>query len=178
MSWSPTVNPFPERRIREDEVIRDVHFPDPLDVRVYAQEPFPGDGHFQQLTDFRMLYKLEGDENFRTFLAYRGMMHDFASIPDVASGLPSFRPHEGPHVPGSVIHDAGFLQAGLWRKPHPDDFYNVNRLFSAAMAHFGTKRWVRSVMFNAVNSDVGWQAYEDHGDFQAQMNKWLALLDG
>ncbi len=192
MTYTPTVCPYPERPFEKDEVIREVSFPDPLDVRVYANEPFPGDGHFQLLSDYRMLYKREGETNFTTLTAPRGMFHDFASIPDIVTILPSFHAHEGPHVPGSVIHDMLFLAVADWAEDalHTDAtdqnereqtleswFYFSNRIFSAGMAHFGTKRWVRSAMFNAVDSAAGWATFKDFEPFTPLMHKWEALLD-
>lgn len=183
MSYKPTVCPFPSRPYDKDEIIREVSFPDPLNVRVYANEPFPGDGHFQLLSDYRMLYRRERETNFTTLTAPRGMFHDFASIPDIVTILPSFHAHEGPHVPGSIIHDMLFLTVADWAGADQVGegtleswFYFSNRIFSAGMAHFGTKRWVRSAMFNAVDSAAGWATFKDFEPFTPLMHKWEAIL--
>ena len=146
-------------------------------MRVHALEPFPGDGHFQLVSDYRMQFRLDGEEGYRTITAPRGMMHDFASIPEVLWGLSSFKPHEGPHVPASIIHDYLFLCWSDWREEvRRTDFYFSNRIFSAGMAHFGTKRHVRSAMFNAVNSEIGWETFADCEPFAPLMAKWEGLL--
>ncbi len=194
MTYTTTVCPFPERPYEKDEIIREVSFPDHLDNRTYPNEPFPGDGYHQLLGDYRMLYKREGETNFTTLTAPRGMFHDFASIPNIVSILPDYQRHEGPHVPSSIIHDKNFLAVGDWidrfmseARARGDDrtraqilrswFYFSNRVFSAGMAHFGTRRDVRSNMFNAVNSAAGWRLFVDFEPFTPLMHKWEALLD-
>jgi len=177
MAYQPTVNPFPDEPILRGEVIRDVDFPDPLEVRVYPREPFNGDGHFQLVSEYRMLFQLSGENFHRTIAAPIGMMHDFASIPEALWGLPSFKPHEGPHVPASIIHDYLFLCWSDWRdQASRDDFYFANRIFSAGMHHFGTKRHIRSGMFNAVNSEIGWETFRDCEPFAPLMAKWEGIL--
>jgi len=180
MTYTPTVCPFPSRPFERDEVIREVSFPDHLDNRTYPVQPFPGDGYHQLLGDYRMLYKREGETNFTTLTAPRGMFHDFASIPNIVSILPSFQRHEGPHVPASIIHDYLFLCWSDWvesRKEVPESwFYFANRIFSAGMHHFGTDRHIRSGMFNAVNSAIGWETFRDCEPFAPLMAKWEGIL--
>ncbi len=184
MTWTPTVNPFPDRPIGKQEVITDVSFPDPLLLKQYDCEPERDCGIWQLYADYRMMFRLPGDANLWTITAPRGMMTDQASIPrqfwDV-KGLAPFGPHSGP----SVIHDFLFMAWTAWPLRYEaaesrgnaarQRFDFANLVFWWGMLAKGVE--LRAKMFHAVEI-FGWPIFEDNPEpFVEAMARWEKWLD-
>ena len=178
MPYTPTVCPFPPQAIGKQEVISDVSFPDPMLLKQYDREPEPDAGHWQLLTDYRMVMRLPGDDNLWTITAPRGMMTDQASIPQRFwdwEGLAPFGPHSGP----SLIHDYLFMCWNVW--PVVTDpflrqrFDFANRVFWTGLVVKGVE--VRKRMYHSVDL-FGWEVFKDNPEpFDQAMNRWLEWLD-
>lgn len=134
-----------------------VVFPDRLLWEALGGTQIPGEAPFveyawdlyQLETEYRVIWH-EG-----VITAPAMMITDRSSIPGLAQGLIQ---KDGPHQPGSIIHDWVFLNKGV---PGCKTFEDANDLFFECMRAKGSSRIERNIIFGAVNSDIGRAIWDD-----------------
>ncbi len=155
-------NPYPDGDWSE---ITEIEYIDPLILRrnvkglVFRRDK-DKDALYILAEDYRIRYRLDGEDTDRFVTAPQGMLTDLASVPRLARPVVG---KVGPHLEASIVHDFLYIawQDVDGRGAQKKDYEFANKLMRAAMAEAKVNAFKRFVIYAAVSSFIGWSVYEE-----------------
>ena len=167
------LNPFPAFPLPEEEGISNCHFPDRLLLEFHRVPLTEGAGNWQLLEDFRFLCAIPGEHSMRAITAPKGMCTDLASVPKIFWSL--LGPY-GDHLRSAIIHDFLFMAwTDFYDQPERWMFRYANRVMYAGMEIDGVDDDDQLLIFNAVDSPIGWKIFAHKPTSLAErMEQWIS----
>ena len=158
----PIENPYPDHEWRE---ITDFAYIDPLVLRRNAaglvfRRDREKDADYILAENYRIRYRLDGEDTDRHITAPQGMLTDLASVPKIGRGIVG---KVGPHLEASIVHDFLYIawQDVEGRGAQKKDRRFADKLMLAAMAKAKVNVFKRGVIYCAVSSFIGWWVYKE-----------------
>jgi len=155
-------NPYPDIEWRE---ITAFAYVDPLILRRNARglvfrRNKEKDADYILAENYRVKYRLDGENEDRFITAPQGMLTDLASVPAIGRGIVG---KVGPHLEASIVHDFLYI---AWhdvegRGARKADRKFADKLMRAAMSAAEVNVFKRGIIYLAVRSFVGWWVYKE-----------------